>query len=214
MKRPEGFDPPGRQQQPPPGRKPVQPSRSGRPPEVESSACAPTEFSSSARAHPVVASAKTGPRTRRETSSDRRAIAADSSAQRFVGSRVEPAIVALATAAIVGVLVTLAALVVTAVYSPILALRTITVDGTSRVSAEQVTAAVDEQIGTPLALIDYGKITNQLGAFPLIRSYVTETIPPSTLIIHVVERTPVGAILVGRRPSNSLTPLAWSSGIE
>ncbi len=103
----------------------------------------------------------------------------------------------LATAAIVGVLITLAGLVLTAVYSPILALRTITVEGTSRVSAEQVMAAVDEQMGTPLALIDYGKITNQLGAFPLIRSYVTETIPPSTLVIHVVERAPVGAIKVG-----------------
>jgi cell division protein FtsQ len=103
----------------------------------------------------------------------------------------------LATAAIVGVLITLVGLVLTAVYSPILALRTITVEGTSRVSAEQVMAAVDEQMGTPLALIDYGKITNQLGAFPLIRSYVTETIPPSTLIIHVVERAPVGAIKSG-----------------
>ncbi len=103
----------------------------------------------------------------------------------------------LATAAIVGVLVSLVGLVLTAVYSPILALRTITVEGTSRVSAEQVMAAVDEQMGTPLALIDYGKITSQLGAFPLIRSYVTETIPPSTLVIHVVERAPVGAIKVG-----------------
>jgi cell division protein FtsQ len=94
-------------------------------------------------------------------------------------------------------LITLVGLVLTAVYSPILALRTITVDGTSRVSTDQLISAVDEQLGTPLALIDYGKITSQLGAFPLIRSYVTETIPPSTLIIHVVERAPVGAIKIG-----------------
>ncbi len=90
-------------------------------------------------------------------------------------------------------------LVLVAIYSPLLALRTITVDGTSRVSAEAVQAAVADQLGTPLALLDFERITAQLGEFPLIRSYVTETVPPDTLLIHVVEREPVGQILADSR---------------
>jgi cell division protein FtsQ len=100
-------------------------------------------------------------------------------------------------AVIAGTIVTLIALVLTAVYSPILALRQVTVDGTSRINAAEVVAAVDGQLGTPLALVDFGKITEELSAFPLIRSYVTETVPPDKLIIHIVERQPVGSIKVG-----------------
>jgi cell division protein FtsQ len=88
----------------------------------------------------------------------------------------------------------LAALVAVAVYSPLLALRTITIDGASRVKAAEVHSAIDGQLGTPLALIDYGAITRELSAFPLIRSFVTETVPPDTLVIHIVERAPVGAL--------------------
>jgi cell division protein FtsQ len=89
----------------------------------------------------------------------------------------------------------LAALVAVAVYSPLLALRTITIDGASRVKASEVHAAIDGQLGTPLALVDYGAITRELSAFPLIRSFVTETVPPDTLVIHIVERAPVGALV-------------------
>jgi len=84
-----------------------------------------------------------------------------------------------------------------AVYSPVLALRTISVEGATLLKATEVRTALDSQLGTPLALLDFAVIKKQLSQFPLIRSYVTETIPPSTLIIHVVEREPVGAIAAG-----------------
>lgn len=103
----------------------------------------------------------------------------------------------LSIAIVAGVLLTLVGLVLLAVYSPILALRTITVDGTSRVDASAVTSAIDSQLGTPLALIDFDRITQELSAFPLIRSYATETVPPDTLLIHVVERQPIGQLLIG-----------------
>ncbi|HMM81579.1 MAG TPA: FtsQ-type POTRA domain-containing protein [Terrimesophilobacter sp.] len=85
-------------------------------------------------------------------------------------------------------------MLVVAVYSPLLALRTITVEGTKAVSAKEVTAAIDGQLGTPLALFNYDTLRSQLDAFPLIRSFVTEVVPPSTLIVHIVERSPVGAV--------------------
>jgi cell division protein FtsQ len=93
-----------------------------------------------------------------------------------------------------GLVVSIAALVVTAVFSPLLALHTITIDGTSRLDTAKLQKAVDGQLGTPLALLDYGRITRELAPFSLIRSYVTEVVPPDGLVIHVVERTPVGAI--------------------
>ena len=100
-------------------------------------------------------------------------------------------------AALAGVLATLIGLVFVAVYSPILALRTITVDGTARINAVDVQSAVDAQIGTPLALLNFDAITKDLTVFPLIRSYVTEIVPPDTLLIHITERAPVGSVKVG-----------------
>lgn len=88
----------------------------------------------------------------------------------------------------------LVALVLTAVYSPLLALRTITVDGTQRLSAAALEKALAPNLGTPLALLDDGTITRELGRYRLVRSYVTELQPPGTLVVHVTERTPVGII--------------------
>lgn len=103
----------------------------------------------------------------------------------------------LAIASVAGLVVTLIGLVLAAVYSPLLALREIVIDGTSRVNAVEVQTALEAQMGTPLALLDFGKIEKQLAAFPLIRSYVTETLPPGTLLIHIVERQPVASIKQG-----------------
>ena len=97
-----------------------------------------------------------------------------------------------------GIVAVLAIVFAVAVYSPLLALRTITVEGASgQLSAAEVEAKVDGQLGTPLALVDFGQIRTQLGTFPLIRSYVTETIPPGTIVIHVVVRTPVATVKTG-----------------
>lgn len=96
-----------------------------------------------------------------------------------------------------GLVAVLVAVLAVAVYSPILALRTITVEGAKQLDTAELTAAVDDQLGTPLALVDFDRITRELGSFPLIRSYVTETIPPSTLVIHVVEREAVGVVKDG-----------------
>lgn len=81
-----------------------------------------------------------------------------------------------------------------AVYSPLLSLKNIRVEGASRVSAASVRTAVDGQLGRPLALVDFPAITKALGKFPLIRSFVTETVPPDTLIIRVAERAPIATL--------------------
>ncbi|MBO9578116.1 MAG: FtsQ-type POTRA domain-containing protein, partial [Microbacteriaceae bacterium] len=85
-------------------------------------------------------------------------------------------------------------LVLVAIFSPILALRTVSVAGANRVDGAAVAAVVEEQLGTPLALIDYGRLDAGLRAFPVIRSYTTEVVPPDTMVVHLVEREPVVTI--------------------
>lgn len=102
------------------------------------------------------------------------------------------------TWAVVGaLLVGLIAVVVIGAYSPLMALREIRVEGASRVPAAEVQAAFSGVVGTPLPLIDSEVVHEALSAFPLIETYSTETIPPGTLVIRIVERTPVGVIDTG-----------------
>lgn len=78
--------------------------------------------------------------------------------------------------------------------SPLMALDTIEVVGTSRLDGGTVGAALDDHLGTPLALLDENAIRDDLAAFPLIRSFATEVVPPHTLVVRIVERAPVGAV--------------------
>jgi cell division protein FtsQ len=87
--------------------------------------------------------------------------------------------------------------VLVAVYSPLMALRTIQVQGASRVDQSAVRSALSDQMGRPLARLDFAAIKRDLAAFPLIESYVTEEAPPHTLVITITERTPVVAVKTG-----------------
>ena len=177
MKRPDGFDPLGQAQQPVPKRaRAAQPARQKaqqRKPEPQAQ-----------RERPDRAALRKSTRERRRYERGE--------VRRFTRRSRNRRLAWLSVATVIGTLIGAVAI---AVYSPILVLRTIEIDGTARLSAEEVHAVVDDQLDTPLALIDFDGITAALGTFPLIRSYVTETVPPDTLIIHIVEREPVGAIL-------------------
>ena len=88
--------------------------------------------------------------------------------------------------------------ILVAVFSPLMALQTIEVKGTNRVDAAQLRQALSDQVGTPLARLDFDAIKKDIAGFPLIESYVTEEAPPHTLIVTVTERTPVVAVKSGR----------------
>ncbi|TFC52047.1 FtsQ-type POTRA domain-containing protein [Cryobacterium sp. TMT1-21] len=96
-----------------------------------------------------------------------------------------------------GVTVVLAAFVVVGVYSPLMALRTIEVVGANRIPADKIQAALGDQLGTPLPLVDLAEVKKDLSEFTLIQSYVTESRPPATLVVRIVEREPVGALATG-----------------
>jgi cell division protein FtsQ len=92
----------------------------------------------------------------------------------------------------------LAAVLAIAVFSPILALRTIRVEGTSAIPSSSVQSALQPDLGTPLALLDDGKIRSELSSIILIRSYVTEVVPPNTLVVRIIERKAIGALRKGK----------------
>ncbi len=196
MKRPEGFDPPGKQTREP--TRPVAGSvRAQKPTTTQHPTTRASREKASAAPRPggqrQVATERLTPlppvHARPRTTTMKNAARESRRFTRRTRTRRTARLV------ILGVVAALIAVMFLAVFSPLLALRTITVDGTSRVSAAELRAAVADQLGTPLALVDFGKITTELSAFPLIRSYVTETVPPDTLVIHVVERQPVGELL-------------------
>jgi cell division protein FtsQ len=83
---------------------------------------------------------------------------------------------------------------VAAAYSPLFAVERITVVGDTTLDAAAVEAALSEQVGTPLALVDSSEVKAALLAFPLIETYALEAKPPHDLTVRIVERTPVGVI--------------------
>jgi len=97
-------------------------------------------------------------------------------------------------AVVVGLFVALVAVIGIGAYSPLMALREVRVEGAQRIPAADVQAAFADVIGTPLPLIEPDEVHAALARFPLIETYATETIPPGTLVIRIVERTPVGVI--------------------
>jgi cell division protein FtsQ len=115
-------------------------------------------------------------------------------ARRFTRSSRRRRLTWLTVGAIVVVLVTVLAV---AIFSPILALRTITIEGATSVKVSAVQSALDDQLGTPLALLNTGEIDRDLSRFTLIRSYVTEIVPPNTLVVRIVERQAIGVIQDG-----------------
>lgn len=79
-------------------------------------------------------------------------------------------------------------------YSPLMAVKTITVAGTTTIDPAQIQAALAGEIGTPLPLVNPDDIARALAAFPAVQSFSTESVPPSTLIVRIVERTPIGSL--------------------
>ncbi len=97
----------------------------------------------------------------------------------------------------VGSVVALVAVIGIGAYSPLMALREVRVEGAQRIPAADVQGAFAEAMGTPLPLIDPGDVHAALARFPLIETYSTEAVPPGTLVVRLVERTPIGVLDTG-----------------
>lgn len=82
-------------------------------------------------------------------------------------------------------------------FTPIMSVRTIEVVGADRVNGEDLAHALSGQQGQPFPFVDDTAIRDVLSTYPLIESYSVESRPPSTLLVTIVERTPLGVVKNG-----------------
>ncbi|MDQ0821763.1 cell division protein FtsQ [Arthrobacter sp. V4I6] len=100
--------------------------------------------------------------------------------------------IVLSTIGVIAALV--AAIVLAAVYTPLLALRTVTVEGTKLLSAEQVQAALAPLQGKPLPQIGDEDVTALLQPLVQIKAVTIQARPPATLAVRITERVPVAKL--------------------
>ena len=116
----------------------------------------------------------------------------DDDARRFTAQRRRRRSVVVIS---IGTLLGVALLVTGIVMSPLLTLTTIVVKGRDAVPEDVIVGAAADQIGQPLAAINFDAIRDRLSTVPRIQSFAAELQPPNTLVIRVVERQAVGALM-------------------
>jgi cell division protein FtsQ len=77
-------------------------------------------------------------------------------------------------------------------FSSVFGVRTIEVHGNHVLSADQVRAAADISDGTPLVRVDTGGATRRIERLAEVASAQVSTSFPSTVVITIEERVPVG----------------------
>ncbi|WP_160666497.1 cell division protein FtsQ/DivIB [Pseudarthrobacter sp. ATCC 49987] len=93
--------------------------------------------------------------------------------------------------------VLIAGILAAAVYSPVLALQTVTVEGTKLLTADQIKTALAPLQGKPLPQISDGDVTALLQPLVQVKEVTVQARPPSTLQVKVTERVPVALVRQG-----------------
>lgn len=114
--------------------------------------------------------------------------AADRRAEQDLPPRRWPVVLALA---LVTALLAGAAYVIW--FSPVLALRTVTVIGADTELTAQVRTAVTESLGTPLASIDLAAVRGRVAQLDSVDTVSVTRTWPHELVVSVVERVPVAS---------------------
>lgn len=86
------------------------------------------------------------------------------------------------------------AFVAIGVFTPLFSVREVAVTGVERADRDAIEASLKQLEGQPLAQVTDADVGALLDQFVLVQSYSVRTEPPSTLVVDVVERVPVGAI--------------------
>lgn len=96
--------------------------------------------------------------------------------------------------AVVAVAALIAVVMAAVMWSPLLALKTITVDGNKLATTQVIQAALAPLMDKPLPQIDQAQVQKLLVPLPQVRSVSVEARPPSSLLVHIVEREPVALL--------------------
>jgi cell division protein FtsQ len=95
---------------------------------------------------------------------------------------------------VAAVLTVIAVVLAVALFSPALALKTITLDGNRLAGTETLQAVLAPLRDKPLTQISSKQVKDLLAPVPQIQSVSVEARPPSTLLVHIVEREPVAML--------------------
>lgn len=131
-------------------------------------------------------------RVRSASRARRRAEAAE--VRRFTRGARRRRIVAASAA---GFLVVAVATPVLLAVSPAFAVRTIAVSGADTGLAGQVRSALAPEVGVPIALVDGTDVARRVAAIAGVRSFSLARLPPGTLAVRVVPRTPLAQVRSG-----------------
>jgi cell division protein FtsQ len=98
-----------------------------------------------------------------------------------------------------GVLLVLGGLTWLIFGTPVLGVRDVKVVGAQLLTPDQVRAAVDVPADEPLARVDLDHVRARVRAIPAVDRVVVRRSWPSTLVVEVVERTPIAAVPSGKQ---------------
>lgn len=117
------------------------------------------------------------------------------------------------TAAFGGLLMVSVAVVILTT-SPIFSLRTVNVEGISRLDAHVVSDRLEEFMGQPLGQIDTSDVVTALSDLSLVQSVDTRIELPDTLRVTIVERTPLGVVETpaGYQVVDAAAVVLWEQG--
>ncbi|WP_138442954.1 FtsQ-type POTRA domain-containing protein [Sinomonas susongensis] len=96
--------------------------------------------------------------------------------------------------AVVSVVAFVACVMALVLFTPVLAVRTITVQGTKMLTPAQVQAALAPLEGRPLPLVGPSDVSRLVAPIVQVKSVESRAVPPNTLLVTVVERVPVALV--------------------
>lgn len=82
-------------------------------------------------------------------------------------------------------------LLIAAFFTPLFAIKQITVVGTERLSAEKLVSTLQPLLDKPLTMVSNQEVTDLLSGFELIETFALQAEPPNTLRVKVRERQPL-----------------------
>jgi cell division protein FtsQ len=97
------------------------------------------------------------------------------------------------------VAIVVAGIIAAAIFSPLLAVSTISVSGTRLLTPGQVQTALEPLQGKPLPQVSDEEVERLLAPLIQIKSVKTQARPPSDLVVEVRERVPVALVKQGEQ---------------
>lgn len=87
--------------------------------------------------------------------------------------------------------IVIVSLLIAAFFTPLFAIKQITVVGTQRLNAEKLVATLQPLLDKPLTMVNNQEVADLLSGFELIETFALQAEPPNTLRVKVRERQPL-----------------------